>query len=70
MGYEHPFLGGLILIVLTLILISILIDINYYQTIIKGLIIIIIKGGWGDKYDNNSGFWGIINLITTSLKLH
>ena len=53
MDYEHPFLGGLILIVLTLILISILIDINYYQIIIKGLIIIIIKGGWGDKYNNN-----------------
>ena len=54
MDYEHPVLGGLILIVLTLILISILIDINYYQIIIKGLIIIIIiKGGWGDKYNNN-----------------
>ena len=34
-------------------LISILTDINYYQIIIKGLMIIIIKGGWGDKYNNN-----------------
>ena len=34
-------------------LISILTDINYYQIIIKGLIIIIIKGVWGDKYNNN-----------------
>ena len=37
-------------------LISILTDINYYQVITKGLIImiiIIIKGVWGDKYNNN-----------------
>ena len=34
-------------------LISILTDINYYQIVIKGLIMIIIKGVWGDKYNNN-----------------
>ena len=58
MDYEHPFLGGLILIVLTLILISILIDINYYQIIIKGLIIIIIKGVAGINIIIIKGFGG------------
>jgi len=32
---------------------SILTGINYYQTIIEGLIITIIKEVWGDKYINN-----------------
>ena len=44
-------------------LISILTDINYYQIMIKGIIImittiIIIKGVWGDKYNNDYVFWG------------
>ena len=52
-------------------LISILTDINYYQIIIKGLIIIIIKGfGGGISIILITGFRGIITIIKTSLKSH
>ena len=57
--------------------ILILTDINYYQIIIKGLIIkglmiiiIIIKGFGGINIIIIKGFGGVITLIKTSLKPH